>query len=196
MQLFAGNDQVEIAATLYCRIFEFLEKAMLWYTKPRAKRFINSFKDDAYEEFESDVIEIRRLSNNIMRRAQQSMHIENRTTNLMIQETRQESRVTKQDIQEIKQILSCFQQNLIQKMDKDGKTFCLGHAKAYCAEMLIGCAQKLEEPKDPRLEIEEARDSRDPDSMSFANKKVLANHLSCWRNSFQGKPDGIISFSL
>lgn len=112
MQLFAGNDQVDIAATLYCRIFEFLEKAMSWYTKSKAKTFINSFKEDAYEEFESDIIEIRRLSDNAMRRAQQSAHVENRTTNLMVEATRQDSRETRQDVREIKQILTLFQQNL------------------------------------------------------------------------------------
>lgn len=65
-QLFAGNDQLEIAAALYYRIFKFLEKAMLWFTKSRAKGFINFFKENFYEELESDSIEICRLSNNIM----------------------------------------------------------------------------------------------------------------------------------
>lgn len=172
MELFAGNDQVELASALYCRIFEFLEKAMSWYTKSRAKRFINSFKEDAYEEFESDIVEIRRLSDNVMRRAQQSMHIENRTTNLMVQETRQDFIETIQDVREMKHILAIFQQNLIQKMHQDGKTFSLGHAKAYCAEMLTGCAQGAEESKGPRLEIKEPCISRGPDCMSSTDNKT------------------------
>lgn len=156
---------------------------MLWYTKSRAKRFINSFKEDVYEEFKSDIIEIRRLSNNTMRRAQQSMHIESRTTNLMVQETRQDSRETREDfretredVREIKQILAFFQQNLTQKMHQDGKTFSLSHAKAYCAEMLTGCAQEPEELKDPKLEIKEPCLFQDPEGMSSTDSKGLANH--------------------
>lgn len=195
MQLFAGNDQVEIAAVLYCRIFEFLEKVMSWYTKSRAKRFINSFKEDAYEEFEPDIIEIRRLSDNSMRRAQQSMQIEHRTTNLMVKESRQDSRQTKQDVREIKQILTFFQQNITQQMHLDGKSFSLAHAKAYCAEMLTGCAQEPEEPNDTKLQINEPCISREPDCMSSTNNKDLANHPSYRRDNFQGKPDGVVSFS-
>ena len=195
MQLFAGVDQVEIAATLYCRIFEFFERVMSWYTKSRAKRFIDSFKEDAYEEFESDIIEIRRLSDSIMRRAQQSSHIENRTTNLMVQESRRDSRETREDVREMKQTLAFFQQYLTQKMQMDGKTFSLSHANAYCTEMLTGCAQSSEELKGTGVKIDEPYVSRDPGCMSSPNNKGLADHVSRGRESFQGKPGRVVSFS-
>ena len=169
---------------------------MSWYTKSKAKRFINSFKEDAYEAFESDIVEIRRISNSIMRRAQQSMHIENRTTNLIVQETRLDSQQTGQEVREIKQILRFVQQNLIEKMHRDGKSFSLCHAHAYCAAMLTGCDQESKEPEVSKLEIRRSYTSRDPDGKSCIAIKGLSNYPSLSRVNFQGKPDGVIRFSL
>ena len=151
---------------------------MSWYTKSKAKRFISSFKEDAYEAFESDITEIRRISNNIMRRAQQSMHIENRTTNLMVQETRLEFQQTGQDVREMKQILHFVPQSLIERMHRDGKSFSLGHTHAYCAEMLTGCNQESKEPEVSKLETKKSHTLRDPDGKSCTEFEGLANYPS------------------
>ena len=175
MHLFPGNDQVEMAAALYCRIFEFLEKAMVWYTKSRAKRFINSFKEDAYEQFESDVSEIRRLSGNIMRRAQQSVHIENRTTNLIVQETRRDSQRTGGGVREMRRILDSVHQNIIGKMHWNGEIYSLEHTQSCCTEMLTGSTPETEEPKVLKLDSKESCILRDPDGMSYNDNKDLAD---------------------
>ena len=117
MQVFADNNLIDIAATLYCQIFEFLGKAMSWYTGSRAKRFINCFKEDAYEVFESYITEIRRLSANIKRRAQQGMHIETRTTNLMIQEIRADLR----EVKEQQRVLDTINGLLFLQLGEHGK---------------------------------------------------------------------------
>lgn len=161
-KLFAGNDLREMAVIIYCRIFQFLGKAMSWYTRSRAKRFINAFKEDAYEAFESDIIEIRKLSHGFSRRVQQGMLVENRTTNLIVQETRQDLKEIKELVERWTPVTSLGYQ--LREMDEITPLH-PSKVKVDCTELLADRSQVPWKAQNQDVKVTQAHSSRDSDSM-------------------------------
>ena len=131
LQLYSGDHLVELAASFYAEIFEFLGKAMAWFTQSRTKRLIKSFKEDFYEEFQEGVTEIRRLSDGIWRRAQQGANVENRETNLRV-------RLCDQKLNDLREQLRMVTYNMMEGVGRPGTGLCISNAEAFLAPTIGG----------------------------------------------------------
>lgn len=147
---------------------------MTWYAQSRARRFFNAFKEDAYEEFEDDITEIRRVSDGIRRRAQQGANVENRLTNLIVQENRQ-------DIKDVKKML--------QEIGRHGKLLCISNAEAHYAPMLKDRFQETKVNKESNLETRKTDELKEPDGTLSQRIQILADHFSQSRYCDKDKPN-------
>lgn len=78
---------------LYAHIFLFLTDTMVWYTKKRWKRTLDSFNENLSETFEDEIQNIKHKSKAILRQAIQGMAAEQRVTRLILEESRKDLRL-------------------------------------------------------------------------------------------------------
>lgn len=168
---------------------------MAWYTKSRAKRFINAFKEDAFEAFEAGVSEIRRLSENIRRGAQQGMYIESRTTNLMVEENRHDIKEMKEQIPAVYGMLDNIRRILLQELGRNGKSLCLSNAQVYCSKNAEDRSHELEGNDDLEMESERTLVPGGSESMFWYFIESLSDNSSHRKGHHEGKPNRLCEAS-
>ena len=114
---------------------------MRWFTQPRARRFIKSFKEDVYEEFEDDIVEIRRLSESIRRRAQQSANVEARVSRLAVLECRDEVKESRRLMEQQRELLQEIANNLPREVGRHGTKLCISNAEVFLAQSVLGIGE-------------------------------------------------------
>ncbi|KAI1659700.1 hypothetical protein F4813DRAFT_351692 [Daldinia decipiens] len=93
LELFRTQAMTKLVADLYAHIFIFLSDTMDWITEKRRKRLLDSFNENFYKRFESQVETIRHKSDMIRNLAAQSSHAEQRVTRLTVEDLAQDIRL-------------------------------------------------------------------------------------------------------
>jgi hypothetical protein len=71
---------------LYAHVFLFLKGVMAWYLKRSVRRMLDSFNEKFFREFQEEIDNIKRISQEISRRAQQGHMAESRTIRIGVED--------------------------------------------------------------------------------------------------------------
>ncbi|KAJ4290404.1 hypothetical protein N0V90_010620 [Kalmusia sp. IMI 367209] len=93
MELFKTEEMQRAIADLYAHIFLFLNDTLVWYTKKRRRRLLDSMNEKFLQEFELEIDNIIRKSERIKRKASQMAMAEQRVTRLTMEETNKDLRL-------------------------------------------------------------------------------------------------------
>ncbi|OTB06590.1 hypothetical protein M426DRAFT_72113 [Hypoxylon sp. CI-4A] len=93
LQMFQTQTMMELVADFYAHIFVFLSDTMDWISEKRRRRLLDSFNENFYQKFESQVETISRKSDTIRNLAARSSRAEQRVTRLTVEDLAKDVRL-------------------------------------------------------------------------------------------------------
>lgn len=86
LEIFSTQAMLALVAEFYASVFLFLSDTMDYFMEKKRKRLLDSFNEDFYHKFESQIERIKHRSNRIRNLAAQNSRAEQRATRLIVED--------------------------------------------------------------------------------------------------------------